>query len=137
MASTFGFSRQPQRTMFQAPAWGLSGLAASSAGWKISLTVPGNLSRFSQRMRATVSRFVMWMSWPQACMTPEFSEAKATPVSSGTGRASMSARMPMHLPGPLAPWIRATTPVSNMRSMASTPYSVSFFSISSAVRYSL
>ena len=70
-------------------------------------------------------------------MTPSFSEAKGTPVSSVTGRASMSARMPMHLPGPLAPWINATTPVSNMRSMASTPYSFSFASMSSAVRSSL
>ncbi len=34
----------------------------------------------------------MWPSWPHACMQPAWREAKARPVRSVTGKASMSER---------------------------------------------
>ena len=60
----------------------------------------------------------MWVSWPQACMTPLSTPvrlvprtrlANGRPVCSSTGSASMSARSSRIGPGPFA--ITATTPV--------------------------
>ena len=78
----------------------------------------------------------MCVSWPQACMTPSFWLAKGRPVSSLTGRASMSARMATHLPG-LAPLMMATAPVGSGRSTLSQPKLLRNSTIFSVVRNSL
>ena len=44
------------------------------------------------RIRAEPSSIAVCTSWPQACMTPAFCDAKCSPVSSLMGSASMSAR---------------------------------------------
>ena len=46
----------------------------SSAGWKMSFTVPASWSRHSFRAFAVASRDAVWASWPQACITPSFWE---------------------------------------------------------------
>ena len=43
---------------------------ASSAGWPTRTTVPDQRSRWSASHRAVPMKLVMWMSWPQACITP-------------------------------------------------------------------
>ncbi len=42
----------------------------SSEGWPTSITVPAHCGLLAARNCATPIRFVMWMSWPQACITP-------------------------------------------------------------------
>ena len=44
----------------------------------------------------------MCVSWPHACICPAFSETNSSPVSSGTGRPSMSARRRIVGPGSAA-----------------------------------
>ena len=44
--------------------------SVSSAGWKISLTVPGNSPSSPARILAAPSSTVVWTSWPQACILP-------------------------------------------------------------------
>ena len=54
---------------------------------------------------AVPSSIAVCMSWPQACMTPGFVLAHATPVASVMGSASKSARMPtpVYLPAGAGP----------------------------------
>ena len=73
--------------------------AVSSAGWKASFTVPQSSSLTSLRMWAAVIMHAVWPSWPQACMRPSTLDLKGRSFSSATGRASMSPRMRMVLPG--------------------------------------
>src|SRR4051795_5083180 len=90
--------------------------AISSAGWKTNRTSPpGSASGSSLSTRAAPSSIAVWPSWPQACMTPGFSEANSTPLCSSIGSASMSARSATTGPG--RPVSRcATTPCSAGRS---------------------
>lgn len=78
----------PARTSSIAPPG-----AFSSACWKMSFTLPGSRLRSRMRMAAAPRSIAMCPSCPQACETPGFSDAKGRPVVSGTGRASMSARI--------------------------------------------
>ena len=84
----------------------------SSAGWKISATLPAKL-RVSARYFAAPNSIVVWPSWPQACILPGTSEACSAPVSSSIGSASMSARRPVTGPAP-CPSTIATTPLVAM-----------------------
>ena len=83
---------------------------ASSAGWNTSRTVPASCGASSFSTAATPSSVVVWMSWPQACIRPGLVLAKARPVCSSIGSASMSARIASTGPG-RPPWIMPTTPV--------------------------
>jgi hypothetical protein len=71
----------------------------SSAGWKISATLPAKF-RVSARYFAAPSSIVVCPSWPQACILPGVVEACAAPVASMIGSASISARSPMTGPRP-------------------------------------
>lgn len=102
-ASTLGFSITPSSIIASAPA------AVSSEGWKISLTAPFSALRWSVRILAAPRSIEVWASCPQACMRPLTVEAKGRPVSSWTGRASISALIPSTLPG-RSPRITAATP---------------------------
>ncbi len=88
----------------------------SSAGWPMSRTVPAHLLRFSESHRAVATRFVMWMSWPQACITPTGWPASSgavallangRPVASVTGSASRSDRTRI-----VGPWPFLRTPTT-------------------------
>lgn len=68
-ANTIGSIPRPTSTKDFAPA------AISSAGWNRAMYVPFQQSLPSASRRAQASPLVMWTSWPQACMTPSFSEA--------------------------------------------------------------
>ena len=46
----------------------------------------------ADRLGAAPTSMATWVSWPHACMAPGFSDAKARPVSSCSGNASMSPR---------------------------------------------
>ncbi|MCY1220341.1 hypothetical protein D3C87_660620 [compost metagenome] len=91
----------------------------SSAGWKISFTVPGSCAFIEASTSATPMRIATWPSCPQACITstvakPHWAralEAKGTSTCSFTGSASMSARSATTGPG-LPPRSVATTPVT-------------------------
>ncbi len=48
---------------------------------------------------ATPSIIAVWPSWPQACITPGFFDAKGSPVSSVIGSASWSLRSATVGPG--------------------------------------
>ena len=108
----------------------------SSLGSKISLTVPANWSRIWHSVFAAPRSMVVCRSWPQACIMPSVSLAKGRPVSSWTGRASISARSATHLPGPFLPWIRATTAVGRGCRISSTPIFSNSERIRAAVRVS-
>ena len=69
------------------------------AGWNTRRTSPESSSFTSLRILAVPSSMAMWLSWPQACILPSLWEAKGRPVSSLTGRASISARSATVLPG--------------------------------------
>ena len=71
----------------------------SSPGWKMKYTVPGNSFCMEARTLAGPSSMAVCMSCPQAWLTPGVLLAKENPVSSCTGRASMSARKPTVFPG--------------------------------------
>ena len=58
--------------------------------------------------RAAPRSIATWVSWPQACIAPAFSDANSRPVSSVSGRPSMSARSRIVGPG-RAPSMTATT----------------------------
>ena len=83
-------------------------LTTSSAGWPISITVPCHLLFNSDSTFAVPRSVVMWMSCPQACITPALWLTYATPVCSVTGSASMSLRTSTVGPAPF--FITATTP---------------------------
>ena len=82
-------------------------------------SVPDHWLRIAASRRAVPTQVVIWVSWPQACMTPLVDArrrlvprtwlAKGRPVCSSTGSASMSARSSSTGPGPFS--ITATTPV--------------------------
>ena len=93
----------------------------SSAGWNMSLTVPLSSPSFSLSMRAAVRSIAAWKSWPQAWACSPSGQAKGSPLSSGMGSASMSARSRMT--GEPAPKV-ATTPWPQSR--GSMSYSESF-----------
>ena len=131
MASTVGFSSTPASIRGLAPPLG----AFSSAGWKMSFTVPGSSLRIPQSTLAAQSSMAACVSCPQACMTPSFSLEKARPVFSVTGSASISARIATQPPG-FSPFIRATTPVGRGRSTLSQPKLFSSSAILSLVRNS-
>jgi hypothetical protein len=80
----------------------------------------------------------VWMSWPQACITPGFSEAKSRPVTSVTGSASMSPRKAIAGASARSP----RPPMSTMQPVpgnrcGSRPASVSFPTMKSVVANSL
>ena len=127
MASGRGSSSAPASIMSWAPA-------SSSFVWNRNTIVPGISSRWFAINRAVVSRQAMWLSWPQACMTPGFSEANGSPVSSWTGSASMSERMQRVLPG-FPPFSTPMTPVGR-HLRTSMPRDFSSSSIFCAVRNS-
>jgi hypothetical protein len=96
-------SIQPSSTMAFAPE------PRASAGWNSTINVPLYLSLSLIRISAAVRRHVICISWPHACitgrMTPSVSSIVTLleygrPVSSKIGRASMSARTKVVLPGP-------------------------------------
>ena len=79
--------------------------------------MPDHWSFIAASRRAVPIHAVMWVSWPQACITPVSTPERATaltfdangrPVCSTTGSASMSARSISTGPGPF--FITATTP---------------------------
>ena len=78
-------------------------------GWNISLTVPSISSSMLLSSFAAPSIMAVWVSWPQACILPGFWERNSTFACSSTGRASISPRSRMVLPGFLPP-ASATTP---------------------------
>ncbi|MGZ2475105.1 hypothetical protein ACVI1N_003396 [Sinorhizobium medicae] len=105
----------------------------SSAGWKITATLPAKF-RVSARYFAAPSSMAVCPSWPQACILPGVFEDQAIPLASVIGRASMSALSPMVRPGPRLPRIRPTTPVRpSPVTISSTPNSFSFRSTKAAV----
>ena len=89
-------------------------LATSSAGWNRKRTVPQRSSFIPLSTVAAPSSMAPWVSCPQACMTPGFSEANSTPLFSVMLRASMSARRTMILPG-FPPLSSARRPVGSRR----------------------
>ena len=99
-------SSAPSSIMSRAP------IPTSSEGWKRTFTVPRSSCRFAARIFAAVSSIAMWLSCPQACMTPGFSLAKGSPVASVIGSASISDRRRIVFPGrsplivPSVPWGR-------------------------------
>ncbi|MNZ90856.1 hypothetical protein D3C78_1098270 [compost metagenome] len=99
---------RPSSIIARAPA------PPSSPGWKIRCTEPSKSGCCASSVAAP-SSMVVWPSWPQACMRPGWVLIWPKLLSSCTGRASMSARMPMLGPGLAAlrplPWMVATTPV--------------------------
>ena len=103
-------------------------LPRSSAGCKIITNVPDHLSFIEVNACAVPTQLVMWVSWPQACITPDSMpssvvartfEAKGKPVCSTTGRPSISARIITTGPGPFLS--TATTPVPPTFSVTSKP----------------
>ena len=77
----------------------------SSPGWNTSFTRPLKQSFISFKILATVKRFAVWTSCPQACMIFSRSERNSRSFSSWIGRASMSARSIRSFPGrPLSIW---------------------------------
>ena len=103
---------------------GLAPPGPSSAGWKTNTTVPARRAFSRSRTAAAPSAMAMWASWPQACMQPGWVEAKASPVSSAIGRASMSARIIRVGPG--LPVRRSpTTPVPAIPLRTSRPIAAS------------
>jgi hypothetical protein len=56
-------SNKPSSIIARAPA------PPSSAGWKMTTTVPAKL-RVSARYLAAPSSMAVWPSWPQACILP-------------------------------------------------------------------
>ncbi len=117
MAPTFGFSRQPSSIIIFAPPCSPMG-GVSSAGWKMSVTVPGMRARIPASTSATPISIAVWASCPHACITPHawpFHSVRTvllngTSTSSTTGRASMSARRATPGPG-RPPFSTPTTPV--------------------------
>ena len=93
-------SEMPNRSISPSSTIALPPAPPSSAGWKISATVPSKL-RVSQRYRPAPSSIAVWPSCPQACIAPGVCDAHGLPLVSATGNASMSARNPMVLPAPL------------------------------------
>ena len=84
----------------------------SSPGCHTKRTLPQSSSRQEARIRAAPASMEVWTSWPQACIMPQVCEAKAAPVCSVTGRASISARKVTLGPSPLPPRRKATVSVS-------------------------
>ena len=113
-------SRNPSSSIACAPS------PSSSAGCTTSRSRPDQVSRASARTVAAPSNQVTCMSCPQAWATPTVApsgstpvavDAYGSPVSSVTGRASMSARSSTVGPGPLSS--TATTPVRPTPSVTS------------------
>jgi hypothetical protein len=72
---------------------------SSSACWKMKRFSPVCSSRRRCCSLKAASIIAVCPSWPHACMTPGFLDAKGRPVSSSMGSASMSARSASVLPG--------------------------------------
>ena len=85
-ASGAGPSSRPSSIMWRAPC------QPSSPGWNMNITVPASRSRSAQSACAAPTSMATWVSWPQACIAPSMRERKSRPVSSFSGRASMSPR---------------------------------------------
>jgi len=75
----------------------------------MNITVPASWSFFAQSARAAPASMATWVSWPQACIAPSVRDEKSRPVSSVSGRASMSPRS------------STVRPLGDPRRMASTP----------------
>ena len=100
-------------------------------------TVPDHRALLSASHRAVATRLVMWMSWPQACITPTGLPASSgevallangRPVASRTGKASRSVRTRTVGPSPF--FSTPTTPSLPTLGVTTAP---AFFS-SSAIR---
>ena len=72
------------------------------------------------RTFAKVKRTAVWISCPQACITPGTSDLNGRSFSSSTGSASMSARNAMHGPG-FSPFMTATVLVPEIPSISGMP----------------
>ena len=104
-------SKIPLSTMALAPR------TPSSAGWKTSLNVPFRLFLFCISQRAMASPKAVWLSCPQACISPGCLERKPSLLGrcsgssvSSTGLQSMSKRKAVT--GPSRPvFSTATQPV--------------------------
>ena len=107
----------------------------SSAGWKMSCTVPAK-SGSSARTFAAPSSIAVCPSCPQACIRPGVVDAYGSDVCSTRASASMSARKP------IAPWPGRlprkvpTTPKPPTCSATSMPQSRSFCATRADVRRS-
>src|SRR6266478_4746257 len=127
-ASQLKRSKRPSRIIRSAPA------PPSSAGWKISTTVPSKLWD-EERWRAAASSIAVWPSWPQACIRPSWVERCENELVSWIGSASISARNPIaRVDRPDR--IRPTTPVPASPRCTSMPHPVNVPATTSAVRCS-
>ena len=77
----------------------------------MNTTLPGSSAWRADSSRAAPTSIAVCRSWPHACMAPSIFEAYGTPVSSVTGRASMSPRSSTVGPG-RAPRSTAVTELS-------------------------
>ncbi len=111
---------RPSSSAMRAPPW------PSSPGWNRNRTRPASSPRRATSSRAAPTSMAVWASCPHECMTPSCSEAKSSPVSSGIGSASMSARSSTVGPGS-PPSRSATTDVwaSPVRTRRPSPSSAS------------
>ena len=64
----------------------------SSAGWNMKRTVPFSDASSCLSSLAALSSMAAWKSCPQACALSPVGQAKGSPLISGMGSASMSAR---------------------------------------------
>lgn len=115
ITSIGNFSNRPSAIMAGAPA------ITSSAGWKITFSVPLKFFVFA-RYSAAPSSMALCASCPHMCDLPSILLLYGRSEPSCTGRASVSARSPMRaLPSPTLSW--PTTPVLPMPSVTSYPHS--------------
>ena len=115
-ASGFGASSMPFSIIFLLPS------NVSSAGWNINLTVPSSISSFSFNIFAAVRSIAAWKSWPQVCAAFPVGQANSSPLCSGIGSASISARSKSTFPPPFP----KTAVIPYPHSLGSMPYSLSF-----------
>ena len=99
-----GTSSSPSSSMKRAPC------SPSSPGWNMNSTRPASSPARSASSRAAPTSIAVWVSWPQACILSSCVDENSSPVSSVSGRASMSPRNSTVGPG-LPPVSRAAMPL--------------------------
>ncbi len=104
-------SKRPSSIITRAPP------PPSSAGWKITWTVPSK-RRDSARYCAAASSIAVWPSWPHACIRPSWTDLCANALCSCSGSASMSARRPTDRVDVPADSVPTTPVVASPRSTA-------------------
>ena len=105
----------------------------SSPGWNMKTTSPARCSRCRASSRAAPASIAVCRSCPHACIAPGSSLVKSSPVSSCTGRPSMSPRSSTAGPG-RPPRSTAVTLVSGRPWVTSRPRPSIASSTSSWVR---